>query len=297
MASVAGSESSEESTNDRRLSFEADFVQLEYILEYVARDKELSLPSQPLHDLLSLVCDDASRPEIMPVYLLAAGCRAIFSMDLENTYFEEAMAGLEHLDQLEGIRNNHARILVQSGASGARRKNLEKFDRETTKLFEFTCLALRRWILIHEVELTPFEHFNCIALINILFPAGSLGNIAKERAASMRMLSGVKKCVKDGDPVSACKDLTSYKSGSPWSNTYRALEKYLEMANSFISGVDQVMDPVPADLKEMGIRRDQCVLHRISRHIIATDPNGYNPHDATSLQASQISARDSSPEL
>lgn len=263
---------------------QSECPQLEYILEYVIRNPDFDLPAQSLHDLVALVCEEPSQPTAVPPHLLVAGCRAVFTPAMRDTFFEEAIAALDQLAQLEAIRRRYIGWLQTSPSSSSRSKrfNVEKLDRETTKMYDFAWIALRRWTLINEIHIEPFTPMNCLALINVLFVKSSQHRDSdRERTAAMTVLQKIKLFAQQNPDGSVldCPHLERYESSVPYAKAYAALSRYLDLAMSVISRIEDVVDPVAPEYRKMGIKRDECVLHRISRHLIATDEHGYNLDD------------------
>ncbi|CCG81838.1 Putative uncharacterized protein [Taphrina deformans PYCC 5710] len=258
--------------------------QLEYILEYVTRNPDCSLPSQALHDLLSLVCEEPSQPSTVPPYLLVAGCRAIFTPQFKDVFFEEALSALEQLNHLEKIREKYVRALRSSHVQNGKNTSVDKIDRETSRMHDFTWIALRRWILINEIRTEPFTPMNCLATINVLYAKSPYDDATKERTAAMTLLQKVKQFVKihGGEPI-ACPQLRNYETSVPYTKAYIALSRYLDLTQELISTIEDLIDPIPQPERNMGIKRTDCVMHRISRHLISTDKLGFNPSDAELL--------------
>lgn len=292
---------STQATADTSLSelFDQEQPQLAYILEYVTRNPEFSLPNRSVHDLLSLVCEEPSQPVVVPPYLLAAGCLTIFSENLADTYFEEAFSAIEQLDRMETIRKRYRGSLLRSPHLAGKAREAEKTDREVSKMFDFTSVALRRWTFINEVHTAPFKSTNCLALINILFPSTDHGQMAKERTMATVILQKVKKALAAGRLVRDCQILQKYEANISWRQAHTALQRYLDAAQTMIAKIEGIIDPIPAEVRQLGIKREDCVLHRISKHLIATNSQGFEPE--LSAEEDQESHggqnRSTSPEL
>lgn len=279
--------------------YDTEQPQLAYILEYVTRNPEFSLPNRSVHDLLSLVCEEPSQPEVVPPYLLAAGCLTIFSEDLADTYFEEAFSAIEQLDRLETIRKRYRSTLLRSPQLARRSQEVEKTDREVSKMFDFTSVAIRRWTFINEIHTTPFKSTNCLAMINILFPSSDTGQMAKERTMATVVLQKVKKALAAGCLVRDCEILQKYEANISWRQAHTALQRYLDASQSMIARIENIIDPISPEVRKLGIKREDCVLHRISKHLIATNSQGFEP-ELSAEEDEDVHGgqnRDTSPEL
>lgn len=283
-------------------------VQLEYILEYLTQDQTFNLPEQSLNDLISLVCDESKQPENVPPYLLAASCRTVFTPLSEDAYFEEAMTAIDHLKRLEGIRSRYITEYKRSSKASNKVLDVDKVDRETSRIFDYTITGLKRWTFANEIHAEPFNSLNCLATINLLFPSDAVDVAAgKERTLATTALHKINQHLKSNGSMNDCAVIRSYESSIPWERAHAAMSRYLDLALSLIARIEGMLEPIPVELRKMGIKREECVLHRISRHLIATDKRGFNPEESdatqtqtqtlTQTQRSQIGMRDSSPEL
>lgn len=253
---------------------------------------EINLPEESLHDLLSLVCEEPSQPTSLPPYLLIAACRLAFRDTLATTRFEIALDALRHFDQLEDIRMEFVRY-AHTRANLAR--HITKTHREVSKMFKFVWVALRRWVFINELMETPFTSSNCIALINTLYSldeirVGFEADVGRERAACLKLFQIVLKHVKDGGQVDNCKSFVTFSAGIPWPKAYVAFSRYLDLSQQMIAQIESAIDPIPEAQKKIGICRQDPVLHRISRHLLATGETVFDP-------TIEGSTRSTSPEL
>lgn len=175
-------------------------------------------------------------------------------------------------------------------------------------MVDYALTGLRRWSFVHEIENSPFNYLNCLASMNLIFPA-NLGDAQnKERPWATTVLRKVKQCMGSGSALRTCIPLTGYKESIPYTKAHSAMNRYLELAVSMIAKMEGILDPLPKGTRAMGMRREDCVMHRISRHLIAAE---YNPEveqatqttaltetqSISSTQHSWRSIKDISPEL
>lgn len=275
--------------------------QLEYILEYLTQDSSFGLPDHSLNDLISLVCDEPSAPEHVPPYLLAAGCRTVFTPSYSDAYFEEALSAVDHLSHLEEIRQRYVSEYEELLRPASRSFDLGKQHSETTKIFEYALTGLRRSSLISAICVKPFNFLNCLATMNRLLPSDSSELIIRERLMATVALQKVRRFLKSGGSLKECSVLDTYRSNITYERAHAAMNRYLDLALSMIAKIEGIIDPIPLPLRKMGVKREDCVLHRISRHLIATDEDGYNPEkqEMTQTQTQSNTQRShlSSPEL
>lgn len=274
-----GSSVSSQSDSD---DYEDHGLQLEYILEYVTRNPEYSLPEQSFNDLLSLICDGESQPAMVPPYLLAAACRTIFPTALEDASFEESGVALQHFDQLESIRRNYLAELERKDVSGSgiNQLGLDKVLRETEKIYSFAWLALRRWTVINEIHTQPFSAMNCIAKMNELYKYADYidsSMIYKERTAITQIIHRVKTHLAKGRGIYRLTILSDYEAKIPYLTAQAAMSRFLELSQYTIGSIEDFIDPLPKELREKGLRRKDCVLHRISKDLMDREEHEFKP--------------------
>ena len=250
--------------------------QLEYILEYLLSDK-VEVSDHALANFVSLVEGEA-HVEQAPIYLLTATCNRVFKGDFEACRFEHALKALSQLDELERRRLDYIESAPQQ---------MSKLIRETTKMFDYIWLALRRWIFIHEMQLTPFNTVNCLALSNVLFPRNGGMKEFKQYEPLLRQCNVLRmhamRHLQSFPDLHNLKSLSEFRDIVPWRRAHIAMKRYLELTHEQIARIEEMIDPIPKQLRGYGIKRQDLVLDRITRHITAT--------------AALRSIRDSSPEL
>ena len=238
-----------------------EYPQLNYILEYACQN-QLNLPHEALSELFALVCDEPSQPQSLPPYILIKACRTIFNTSYNETLFDQAIQGLEYLEKLNSIR-------IAYSTHPEAPSSLHKVTRETDKIYSFIGVIIKRWTFIAELERKPFRPANCLALINILYPTSE-----KERLVCFKVL----KASNESAPRAATA-IDALKGAVSWEKAYIAMNRFLELSAYSIAECEAAIDPIPAQYRKMGIKRHDPVLHRISRHLIATDPDGFDPGD------------------
>jgi hypothetical protein len=126
--------------------------------------------------------------------------------------------------------------------------DIEERERKVQKLYTHVYLGLRRWTLINELSLTPFNKANCIAMLNTLYPPINMGSqqlfvpptadltptiLSKQREQFFLYI----KAVERRGPEALSTLITSSKTeGDPtgWKSLRDTLDNYLRMANSII---------------------------------------------------------------
>ena len=110
------------------------------------------------------------------------------------------------------------------------------------------------------------------------------------------LLQKVKKALAAGGLVRDCQVLEKYKANISWTQAHTALRRYLDAAQNMIAKVEGIIDPIPPELRKLGIKREDSVLDRISKHLIATNSKGFEP-DEEDEDSAVSQNRESSPEL
>ncbi|KAF2640248.1 hypothetical protein P280DRAFT_31615 [Massarina eburnea CBS 473.64] len=172
--------------------------------------------------------------------------------DLENRRKKEMVAAFErvhiHLDSFESdidaISERYPGIALWAN-------NLQGKDQKAEILYARIWLSLRRWVLINELSLTPFNKLNCMGMLNTLLPPqhGKLPSnlldahtLKQERASFFDYIQQVQK---KGPSV-----LESLAAGdkTKWEAVQKEVDKYLRVAKNVI---DDCMATVgPEDFKK-----------------------------------------------
>ncbi|KAF2863023.1 hypothetical protein K470DRAFT_207318, partial [Piedraia hortae CBS 480.64] len=128
-------------------------------------------------NLMTQVQQLPNQPTSLPPSFVTSFLLRTFHPELTCVDFPQALTGLDYLRDLEMRRrheismvlgqlhgNNVSSAIKQWGESIAER------GRKVEGLYSQLYLSLRRWIMINELYLSPFNKRNCMAMLNTLYP-------------------------------------------------------------------------------------------------------------------------------
>ena len=135
----------------------------------------------------------------------------------------------------------------------------EEKERKVEALYTQIYVGLRRWILINELSLVPFNKPNCVAMLNTLYPPVGMPNtpfvqptaqltsqiLSNQRAAFFRYITAVEK---NGAAVLSNLMDQHKRPGerTGWPPLREALDNYLRMANSIIEECIEITGHEPS---------------------------------------------------
>jgi hypothetical protein len=209
-----------------------------------------------------------SQPTSLPPSFITAFLRKAFSSDLRFIDFPQALTGLDYLKDLETRRRREVataleRLGINRDTIGAAEaelsgrfpgvlawfRTLEEKERKIEALYTQLFVALRRWVLINELSLTPFNKHNCVAMLNTLYPPVvnaqptsklTLGILKKQRNTFFKYIQAVEK----SGPSMLVNLIQQGKRPTDkngWSSTRNTLDMYLQVANSLISECQEII--------------------------------------------------------
>ncbi|KAI9722831.1 MAG: hypothetical protein M1828_004397 [Chrysothrix sp. TS-e1954] len=236
------------------------------LINHIAR-----MPSQPC----------SLPPSFITNFLLKA-----FPLELELVDFPQALTGLDYLRDLERRRRRETeaslrRIGVEPGRLGhlndistrhtgvaAWLQSTEKAERKVEALYTQVYIGLRRWILINEMKLEPFNKHNCLAMLNTLYPPSSPGSmppsptaistpmtpsvapnptttltptvLKNQRDAFFKWIRTVEAKGSDTLRPLMAPDRRHAQDSSGWSGVHETLDAYLRVANHIIEEYNEV---------------------------------------------------------
>ena len=203
-----------------------------------------------------------NQPTSLPPSFITAFVHRAFPSDLVQVDFPQALTALDYLKDLENRRRrevaaamrrlNIDRQTLDSNSTEMADtphhvlqwvQSMEGKERKIDSLYTQIYVGLRRWILINELSLLPFNKHNCVAMLNTLYPpvmASQPTNkltyqvLKTQREGFFKYIQSVEK---SGEKVlhnlihqgEAPQDLNG------WAAVTRALGLYLQVANSVIS--------------------------------------------------------------
>lgn len=216
-------------------------------------------------NLTSHMAQLPAQPTSLPPSFITSFVRRCFSAELAHVDFPQSLTALDYLKDLETRRRNEIiaaltylgvdaeqiadRGLLKSKNSSVYRW-IEEMDRKELKveaLYSHVYLGLRRWTLVNEMSLTPFDKQNCLAMLNTLFPPALNQSqfvkptkqltqevLQEQRKGFFRYITSVEK---KGTAVLQMVMNQHKRPGDDngWPKTREDLDNYLRMANDVIN--------------------------------------------------------------
>ncbi|KAF2835160.1 hypothetical protein M501DRAFT_1008751 [Patellaria atrata CBS 101060] len=224
----------------------------------------------------------------LPPTFIANFLRKCFHPVLELVDFPQSLASLDYLKDLETRkRKDIAAAYVTIGLDPNRPlqsaedasyqyplmqswvEQLEDKNRKTENLYAQMYIGFRRWILVNEFRLKPFNKHNCLAMLNTLYPpllsTAPTRNLTPEtlkgqRDVFFRYIGGVeKKGPSVLDPLITFGARKERGEEDGWGLVQNSLEEYLRITLSILDDCAEVTgvgDFAPADdLSKRGGRK------------------------------------------
>jgi len=217
----------------------------------------------------------------LPPSFIISFLRRCFPSDLVSVDFPQALTGVDYLKDLETRRRREVAAamgrlaidrttLDMDAASLSDRypgvlqwvQSIEEKERKVEALYTQLYIVLRRWILINELSLLPFNKHNCIAMLNTLYPPVISAQPTSKLTSSVLMTQRdvffkyVLAVEKQG-PRILSKLMQQGKSGAEengWLAVTRTLGMYLQLATSIINecaDISDVQDVSPSKSKDL----------------------------------------------
>ena len=210
-----------------------------------------------------------NQPTLLPPSFITTFLRRCFPAQLPDVDFPQALTGLDYLKDLEARRRREvasamARLEIdretldsdpESLASrypgvAAWVKSIEEKERKIDALYTQLYIGIRRWILINELKLSPFNKHNCVAMLNTLYPpvisTQPTTRLTREILKHQRdgFFKYIQSVEKHGDSV--LQNLMLQGKGpadaNGWVAVTRTLSQYLQLANSIINECTEITD-------------------------------------------------------
>lgn len=216
-------------------------------------------------NLTSHMAQLPAQPTSLPPSFITSFVRKCFSAELAHVDFPQSLTALDYLKDLEMRRRNEIiaaltylgvdadqiadRQLLKSKSSSVYRW-IEEMDRKELKveaLYSHVYLGLRRWTLVNEMSLKPFDKQNCLAMLNTLFPPALTHSqfvkptkqltqevLQEQRKGFFRYITSVER---KGTGVLQTVMNQHKRPGDDngWPKTREDLDNYLRMANDVIN--------------------------------------------------------------
>ena len=237
--------------------------------------------------LLTQISKQRSQPCSLPPAFLTSFLRRCFPFELELVDFPQALTALDYLKDLERRRRREvasalkrlgiSRDSIDSDPDNLHQSNPgvtawvkanELREHKVEQRYSQLYVSLRRWIMINELSLEPFSRYNCIAMLNTLYPPIPLDeaqNPAQQPSAMLtsEVLSTQRRgffdwITKVSTHTHECLTPLMKQGARPedengWPAVRICLDEYLRLANHVIEECSAVVSP--EDLNESGQRR------------------------------------------
>lgn len=229
-------------------------------------------------NLMAQIQQLPNQPKDLPPSFITHFLQKCFPSRLVEVDFPQALTGLDYLKDLETRRRREvaatmSRLDIDRGALDADTdsfaaknpavagwvKSIEEKERKIDALYTQLYIGLRRWILINELSLLPFNKHNCVAMLNTLYPpviaAQPTAKLTREVLKNQR--DGFFKYIQSVEKSGSIVLRTLMQQGKApadvngWLAVTRTLGLYLQLATSIIkecSGITDirhVMQPSP----------------------------------------------------
>lgn len=228
-----------------------------------------SAAEQLTASLLTEISQLPNQPTSLPPSFVTAFARKCFTSELSSVDFSQALTGLDYLRDLEMRRRREMQAaLTRLQITPEETQNIEHElsreypgaldwyrtiemkERRIETLYTQIYIGLRRWILINEMSLRPFNRHNCLAMLNTLYPPlqtvqpttqVTMAVQQQLRTNFFRMITEVEK---NGTRslVDLIKQGKQQHEIDGWAAVRESLDKYLQVANSMISECTEVLD-------------------------------------------------------
>lgn len=205
----------------------------------------------------------------LPPSFITSFVQRCFPSELTHVDFPQALTGLDYLKDLETRRRREVasafnrldidRETLARDAELASRypgvsqwvESIEQKERKVDSLYTQVYIGLRRWVLINELSLQPFNKHNCVAMLNTLYPPMGMAVqpttklttpvLKTQRDGFFKYIQAVEK---SGTPI--LKNLMQQGRGpndeNGWAAVTRTLSMYLQLANSVINECGTICD-------------------------------------------------------
>ncbi|KAL8695377.1 MAG: hypothetical protein Q9218_000136 [Villophora microphyllina] len=232
--------------------------------------------------LMNHITQLPSQPFSLPPAFITSFVRRCFTADLCLVDFTQALTALDYLKDLENRRKREVKLAIERlgfdkdsfGESGADLSNnhpriaewaqgMQEKEKKVESLYTHVYLGLRRWTLINEMRLEPFNKANSIAMLNTLYPPTTPVAPTKQltpaildtqRHTFFRYITAVEKNGKN-----VLKNLEIQGKGpndeNGWTAVRESVDKYLRTANGVIEECLAITGPDSLDPNSLENRR------------------------------------------
>ncbi|TKX21802.1 hypothetical protein C1H76_6299 [Elsinoe australis] len=208
--------------------------------------------------LMAEISQMPNQPTSLPPAFITSFVRKCFASELSLVDFPQALTGLDYLKDLETRRcremqavcsrigitlenvDNAEDILKDHSEALEWYRTLEDKTRKVEAFYTQLYVALRRWIMINEMSLEPFNKNNCLAMLNTVYPpmgsapTAQLTSILKQQREGF--FNYILSVEKRGPGVLANLLAQGKRAGEEngWLAAREILDKYLQTSNGMI---------------------------------------------------------------
>ncbi|KAL7272096.1 hypothetical protein RUND412_005106 [Rhizina undulata] len=195
--------------------------------------------------LMEHISNLPSQPCTLPPAFLKMFIKKCFPADIEDVDFDQAFTVLDYLRDLECRRKkNFEKLTRLRGVYDRKVMELKARTQKVDQLYARDLVGIRRWTLINELSLRPFNRFNCIAILNTLYPIEEQDvnayltalMLAGQRQSLWRCITGVEK----NGPIVLD---TVRNNGGGWQGVSEGIDAYLLTALDMIRTVENLALP------------------------------------------------------
>ncbi|KIW69691.1 hypothetical protein PV04_05553 [Phialophora macrospora] len=206
-----------------------------------------------------------SQPASLPPSFITSFVRRCFPRELDQVDFPQALTAMDYLKDLEVRRRREVvaaldKLGIDQADISHRDKLAQKYpgvlrwvmdieerERKVEALYTQVYLGLRRWTLINELSLTPFDKGNCLAMLNTLYPPINMNAghfvqptaqltpqiLTQQRNQFFKYITAVEKT---GPSVLTylMNHAKRKEDANGWVTLRDSLDKYISLANSII---------------------------------------------------------------
>lgn len=210
-----------------------------------------------------------NQPKVLPPSFITHFLKKCFPARLVEVDFPQALTGLDYLKDLEARRRREvaaaiSRLDIDREALHADTdsfadkrpgvaawvKSIEEKERKVDALYTQLYIGIRRWILVNELSLLPFNKHNCVAMLNTLYPpvisSQPTSKLTPDVLKNQR--DGFFKYIQSVEKNGAHVLRTLMQQGKAptdvngWPSITRTLSLYLQLANSMVKECSELSD-------------------------------------------------------
>lgn len=235
--------------------------------------------------LMNHITQLPSQPTSLPPSFITSFVLRCFPPEIDHVDFPQTLTALDYLKDLEVRRRREVvaaldKLGISRDDIGERDRlnkkypgvmkwieSIEEKERKVEGLYTQIYLGIRRWAMINEMSVEPFNKSSCIAMLNTLYPPVSAdhghfvqptvqltaGVLSTQRSGFFRYITAVER-TGTGVLTKLMEEHKRMEELTGWPLVRDTLDNYLHMANSIIDESYEVsgayMSPMSASFKE-----------------------------------------------